>query len=116
MSYSSGREDRADVAELDDTTTAITDDLFKGGRSRWARVPKSGESSRTTSGTFDEMCKDLTPPSADGDRSNMVYDVAYFDTSTYVYSAPANINALTRHSRLSTPTVDLLEQYRPVYA
>jgi uncharacterized protein DUF5677 len=86
--------EKPEPAPLDGDTRAVAKEVFGGGWTKWARLPKADDPTKKTSGTFDEMCKDLTPPKNGGDRSNMLYELAYFHTSGYVHSSPPSIQQI----------------------
>ena len=77
---------------LDEETVAVADQ--NASWSKWARLPRPGAAGKKTIGTFDEMCQDLTPPKADGDRSSLLHEVAYYHASMWVHSAPPSIQEI----------------------
>lgn len=87
-------DEQPEPAPLDDVTRAVASEVFGGGWTKWARVPKEDNPAKKTGGSFDEICKDLTPPKNGNDRTNMVYEVAYFHTSGYIHSSPPSIQEI----------------------
>jgi hypothetical protein len=87
-------EEQPEPPPLDDATRTVASEVFGGGWTKWARVPKENNPAKKTGGSFDEICKDLTPPKKGNDRTNMVYEVAYFHTSGYVHSSPPSIQEI----------------------
>jgi hypothetical protein len=92
-------DEQPEPPPLDEATRTIAAEVFGGGWTRWARLPREDDPAKKTSGKFDEMCKDLTSPKNGTDRSNMVYELAYFHTSGYVHSSPPSIQEIA--SRLA---------------
>lgn len=87
-------DEQPEPVALDDATRTIATEVFGGGWSKWARLPREDDPLKKTTGTFAEMCEDLTPPKIGKDRSNMVYDLAYFQTSGYIHSSPPSIREI----------------------